>query len=117
MATTWSFKLLALTSRLRRTASVSLRMCLNIDLKFHPRFPGRCGQGFHASVVHVSSAIEYDFFNSRRAGSLGDFLADQLRRRDVVAALELLAHFLVDRARRDQRAPRDVFDHLGVDVP
>src|SRR6266851_845805 len=43
IATTWSFKLLGLTSMFRRTASVSLRMCLDINLKFQPRFPGCCG--------------------------------------------------------------------------
>src|SRR5579862_5800343 len=95
MATTWSFKLLALTSMLRRTASVSLRMCLDINLKFQPRFPGCCSQGFHTAVVHVTSAIEHHLLDPGGAGALGDLFANHFRRRHVIASLELLARFLV----------------------
>src|SRR5579863_9883542 len=74
MATTWSFKLLALTSMFRRTASVSLRIILDINLEFQPRFPGCCGQGFHTSVVHISPAIEDHLLDPGRAGALGNLL-------------------------------------------
>src|SRR5579864_5927403 len=117
MATTWSFKLLALTSMFRRTASVSLRMILDINLKFQPRFPGRCGQGFHTAVVHVSAAIEYHLLDPGRAGALGNLFSNHFRRRHVVAALEFLARFLVNRTRRDERASAAVFNDLRVDVP
>src|SRR6202166_811296 len=91
MATTWSFRLLALTSMFRRTASVSLRMCLDINLKFQPRFPGRCGQGFHAAVVHVTAAIEHHLLDPGRAGALGNLFSNHFCRRHVVASLEVLA--------------------------
>src|SRR5271165_3269389 len=103
MATTWSFKLLALTSMFRRTASVSLRMILDINLKFQPRFPGRRGQGFHATVVHVPAAVEHHLLDAGRLGALGNFLSNHFSRRHVVASLEFLARFLVDRASRDKR--------------
>src|ERR1700691_3463213 len=76
MATTWSFKLLALTSMLRLTASVSLRMCLDITLKFQPRFPGGCRQGFHASVIHVPASVEHDLLDPGRLGALGNLFSD-----------------------------------------
>src|SRR6202171_1014580 len=76
MATTWSFKLLALTSMFRRTASVSLRMIFDIGLKFQPRFPGRSGQGFHSSVIHVTAAIEHDLLDPGGAGTLSDLFSD-----------------------------------------
>src|SRR5580700_2502171 len=97
MATTWSFKLLALTSKCRRTASVSLRICLDINLKFQPRFPGRRRQGFHSSMVHISAAVEHDQLDSGGAGTLGDRFADHLCRRDIVSVFHVLARFLVDR--------------------
>src|ERR1700739_3123983 len=96
MATTWSFKLLALTSMFRRTASVSLRMCLDINLEFQPRFPGRRGQGFHTAVVHVSAAIEYHLLDPGRASAFGNLFSDHFCRRHVVASLEFLARVLVD---------------------
>src|ERR1700688_3472511 len=102
MATTWSFKLLALTSMFRRTASVSLRMCLDINLKFQPRFPGRCGQGFHTAVVHVTAAVENHFLDAGSFGALGNLFSDYFCRRHVVASLEILARFLVDGAGRDE---------------
>src|ERR1700686_1854699 len=100
MATTWSFKLFALTSMFRRTASVSLRMILDIDLKFQPRFPGRCGQGFHTAVVHVSAAVKHDLLDPGRAGAFGNLFSNHFCRGHVVASLELLAHFLVNRTGR-----------------
>src|SRR5579862_2180848 len=117
MATTWSFKLLALTSMFRRTASVSLRIILDISLKFQPRFPGRRGQGFHTSVVHVTATVEHHFFDPGRFGAFGNLFSDHFCRRHVVASLELLARFLVDGAGRDERAAAAVFDDLRVDVP
>src|SRR5271169_7211221 len=98
MATTWSFKLLALASMFRRTASVSLRIILDINLKFQPRFPGRCGQGFHAAVVHVSAAIEHHQLDSGGAGSLRYLFSYGFRCRYVAATLHVLARFLVKRA-------------------
>src|SRR5258707_1278343 len=89
MATTWSFKLLAFTWILRRTARVSLRMCLDIGLKFQPRFPGRCGQGFHSSVVHITAAIEHHLFDSGSAGAFSDFFSDHFGGRHIAAALEI----------------------------
>src|SRR6202162_312010 len=112
MATTWSFKLLALTSMFRRTASVSLRMILDINLEFQPRFPGRCGQGFHTSVVHISAAIEHHLLDPGRAGALGNLFPDNFCRRHVVASLEILARFLVNRTGRDECAPAAVLDDL-----
>src|ERR1700726_3488914 len=117
MATTWSFKLLALTSMFRRTASVSLRMILDINLKFQPRFPGCCSQGFHTAVVHVSAAIEHHLLDPGRAGALGNLFSNHFCRRHIVASLEFLARFLVNRTRRDQRTAAAVFNHLRVDVP
>src|ERR1700693_10835 len=116
MATTWSFKLLALTSMFRRTASVSLRMILDINLKFQPRFPGCCSQGFHTAVVHVSAAIEHHLLDPGRAGALGNLFSNHFCRRHVVASLEFLASILVDRTCRDQRASAAVFNDLRVDV-
>src|SRR5580704_4879239 len=117
MATTWSFKLLALTSMFRRTASVSLRMILDINLKFQPRFPGCRSQGFHTSVVHVSAAIEHHLLDPGRAGALGNLFPNHFCRRHVVASLEILARFLVNRTGRDKRAAAAVLDNLRVDVP
>src|ERR1700693_4070291 len=117
MATTWSFKLLALTSMFRRTASVSLRMILDINLKFQPRFPGCCSKGFHTAVVHVSAAIEHHLLDPGRAGALGNLFSDHFRRRHVVASLEFLARFLVNRTRRDERASAAIFNDLRVNVP
>src|ERR1019366_6381499 len=117
MATTWSFKLLGLNSMFRRTASVSLRMILDINLKFQPRFPGRRGQGFHTTVVHVSAAIEHHLLDPGRAGSLGNLFSNHFCRRHVVASLEFLARFLVNRTRRDERATAAVLDDLRVDIP
>src|SRR5215472_17797599 len=112
MATTWSFKLLALTSIGRRTARVSLRMCFDMSLKFQPRFPGRGGQGFHAAVVHVTAAIEDNFLDPSGAGALGNLLPNQFCGGDVASPLELLTGFLVNRAGRCQSAPRAVFNYL-----
>src|SRR6266436_7278971 len=112
MATTWSFKLLGLTSMFRRTASVSLRMILDINLKFQPRFPGCCSQGFHTAVVHVSTAIEHYLLDPGRACALGNLFSNHFCRRHVIASLEVLARFLVNRTRRDQRASAAVFNNL-----
>src|SRR5580692_6781365 len=117
MATTWSFKLLALTSMFRRTASVSLRMCLDINLKFQPRFPGGCRQGFHAAVVHVPAAVKHNLLDPGGFGALGNLFSNHFCRRHVVASLEILAGFLVNRAGRDERAAAAVLDDLRVDVP
>src|SRR3984893_13571232 len=117
MATTWSFKLLGLTSMFRRTASVSLRMILDINLKFQPRFPGCCSQGFHTAVVHVSAAIEHHLLDPGRAGALGNLFSNHFCRRHIVASLEVLARFLVNRAGRNERAAAAVLDDLRVDMP
>src|SRR5260370_18773098 len=117
MATTWSFKLLALTWMLRRTARVSLRMCFDISLEFQPRFPGRCGQGFHTSVVHVTATIEHHLLNPGSAGALGNFFSDHFGGRHVASAFELLARVLVKRTRRGESPPAAVVDDLRVNVP
>src|ERR1700739_335958 len=129
MATTWSFKLLALTSMGRRTDRVSLRMCWGMvsilagsnksphPLEFQPRFPGRSGQGFHTAVIHVTASIEDNLLDPGGAGALGNLFPNQLCRREIASSLELLASFLVDRAGRDQRATGAVLDHLSVDMP
>jgi hypothetical protein len=51
-------------------------MCFDIKLEFQPRFPGRSGQGFHSSVVHVTAAIEHDLLDPGGAGALSDFFSD-----------------------------------------
>src|SRR6266853_6786260 len=112
MATTWSFKLLALTWMFRRTARVSLRMCFDIGLEFQPRFPGRRGQGFHSSVVHVTTAIEHDLLDPSGAGALSDFLADHFGGRHVASALKFRARILVERTRRSDCPPVTVIDDL-----
>ena len=48
-------------------------MCFDIDLEFQPRFPGRCGQGFHSAVIHVTAAIEHHLLDSGGAGAFRDF--------------------------------------------
>jgi hypothetical protein len=48
-------------------------MCFDIGLEFQPRFPGRCGQGFHSSVVHVTAAIEHHLLDPGSAGALSNF--------------------------------------------
>src|SRR6266852_7715593 len=116
MATTWSFKLLALTWMFRRTARVSLRMCFDIGLEFQPRFPGRRGQGFHPSVVHVTAAIEHHLFDPGSAGALSNFFSDHFGGRHVASALELLARVLVERTRRCERSPAAVIDDLRVNM-
>src|SRR5437879_10182305 len=100
IATTWSFKLLALTWMFRRTARVSLKMCFDIGLEFQPRFPGRRGQGFHSSVVHVTTAVEHALLDPGRAGAFSDLLSDHFGGRHVAAALVLLASILVQRPPR-----------------
>src|SRR5258708_8265179 len=117
MATTWSFKLLAFTWMLRRTARVSLRMCFDIGLKFQPRFPGRRGQGFHSSVVHITAAIEHYLFDSGSAGAFSDFFSDHLGGRHIASALEFLARVRVKRTRRDQRSSAAVIHHLPLHLP
>src|ERR1700682_480025 len=86
-------------------------------LKFQPRFPSRVGKSLDAAVVLVSAPIKNHQFNFCGAGTLGDCLADGLRRSQVTTALKILARFAVQGTRRGQRAAGAVVNHLGVNMP
>src|SRR6202171_440996 len=116
MATTWSFKLLALTWIFRRTARVSLRICFDISLEFQPRFPGRSGQGFHSSVIHVTAAIDHALLDPGGAGTLSDLFPDHFGGCHVASALDILARVLVERTCRGKRAPAAVINDLRVNL-
>ena len=116
MATTWSFKLLALTSMLRRTASVSLRMCLDITLEFQPRFPGRIRESRDATVVLISASIKNDELNTCRLGTLRNDSTDNLGSRDVAAAFDFLAGFRIDRARGGESLAAAIVDDLRINM-
>src|SRR5581483_12391329 len=73
-------------------------------------------QSLHAPVVEIAAAVEHDVFQPLRQRTLGDQLADCLRRVDVAAGLEVLAHRLFERRRRDQRLALHVVYDLRIDV-
>src|SRR5271167_3790593 len=98
MATTWSFKALALASMGRRIESVSRNVCFDIPLEFQPRFPRGLGQRLHAAVIAITAAVEHNFLDPFGAGARRHGLAHDLGRGHVAAALDLLAHLLVHRA-------------------
>jgi len=67
-------------------------------------------------VVLVASAVENDQLDAGRSCPLGNRLADHFGRGDVAATLQLLAHLLVERARRGKRAAGVIVNYLRVDV-
>src|SRR6202047_3543159 len=99
MAITSSFSSEGFTSKSRRTARLSRKICFDIGLKLQPRFPRRIRERLDAAVVLVPTAVEHYFADSGGLGALRDRFADDLGRRDVPAALEILFRFFVDRTR------------------
>src|SRR6202035_2422947 len=117
MAMTSSFSSERLTSKMRRTAKLSRRICFDIGLELYPRFPRRIRERLHPAVVLVPAAVEHDFADPSGFGALRDRFADHFGRRDVAAALQILFRFFVDRTGGHQRLPSAVVDHLRVNVP
>src|ERR1700680_811571 len=116
MAMTSSFNSERLTSRMRRTDKLSRKICFDIGLKLQPRFPRRIRERLDAAVVLVPAAVEHYFADSGGFGALCDRFADDLGRRDVPAAIEILLRFFVDRTGGDQGLAGAVVDNLRVDV-
>src|SRR5258706_9317166 len=103
-------------SKRLRTAKLSRRICFDIGLDLYPLFPRRIRERLDAAVVLVPAAVEHYFADSSGLGALGDGFADDLGRRDIAAALEILFRFFVDRAGGNQRLARAVVDNLSVDM-
>src|SRR5712692_6663215 len=116
MAMTSSFRSEGLTSRRRRTAKLSRKICFDIGLELQPRFPRRIRERLDAAVILVSAAVEHYFSYSSRFGALGNNLADHFRCRNVASTLQILLGFTVHRAGGDQRLARTVVNHLRVNV-
>src|SRR5690242_8803048 len=106
MAITSSFSSEGFTSKSRRTARLSRKICFDIGLELQPRFPRRIRERLNAAVILVSAAVEHDFTHAGGLGALGDGFADYLCRRDVTAALQSFFRFFIDGACRHQRFPR-----------
>src|ERR1700756_471643 len=116
MAMTSSLRSDGLTSRRRRTAKLSRKICFDIGLELYPRFPRRIGERLDAAVVLVPAAVEHYFGDSGGFGTLGNDFTDDLGRGDVAAALQILFRFFVDRAGGDQSLAGAVVDDLRIDV-
>src|ERR1022692_2409223 len=116
METTWSFRLFALNSTCCRTASVSLRICLDIRLEFQPRFPCRVGKSFYAAVILVTAPIENHFRNSRGNGALGDDASNDFCRGNVAATLGIFPRFLINGTGGNKRRACAVVNDLRVNL-
>src|SRR5947207_1798356 len=81
MAITSSFSSEGFTSKSRRTASLSRKICFDIGLELYPRFPRRIRERFDAAVILVSAAVEHDFTHPGGLGALGDRFADHFWQR------------------------------------
>src|SRR6266851_1145767 len=114
MATTSSFKSEGFTSRSRRTARLSRRICFDIGLELQPRFPRRIRERLDAAVILVTAAVEHHFAYSGGLGAFGNGLADDFGSRHVAAALQTLFRFRIDGARGDEGLPGAVIDNLRV---
>src|SRR5215468_403877 len=91
-------------------------MRIPASLELEAGLAGRLGQRLHAAVVEEPVAVEDDLFDLPRARDLRDRPSHALRRLDVAARREPVAH--ARRARRDarERAPGLAVDELSVDV-
>src|ERR1700726_2099864 len=116
MAMTSSLRSDGLTSRRRRTAKLSLKICFDIGLELYPRFPRRIRERLDAAVVLVPAAVEHYFADSSGLGALGNGFADDLGRGDVAAALEILFRFFVNRTGGNQCLAGAVVNDLRVDM-
>src|SRR5260370_15298499 len=116
MAITSSFSSDGFTSRSRRTARLSRKICFDIGLELYPRFPRRVRERLDAAVILVSAAVDHHFTYAGSLGALGNDLADHFRRRDVAPTLQILLRFGVYRTGGNQRLARTVVDHLRVNV-
>src|SRR6267378_7058139 len=117
MAITSSFKSEGFTSRSRRTAKLSRKICFDIGLELYPRFPRRICERLDAAVILVSAAVEHHLADPSSLRALGDRFANDFRGRNVAAALQTLFRFAIDRTRRNQRLSGAVVDYLRVNVP
>src|SRR5215470_20209557 len=91
-------------------------MRIPASLELEAGLAGRLGQRLHAAVVEETVAVEDDLVDLPRARDLRDRPPHALRRLDVAARRQALAH--ARRARRDgrERAPGLAVDELRVDV-
>src|SRR4030081_1199189 len=83
MAITSSFSSEGFTSRSRRTARLSRKICFDIGLELYPRFPRRIRERLDAAVILVSAAVEHYFLYTSSLGAVGNDVADHLFRRGV----------------------------------
>src|SRR4051794_31727967 len=97
------------------SANAYVRSPVN-PLELQPALARRVGQRLHAAVIAVTRPVEDHLFDAGLHGSLGDPTADRLGGFHVGAGLERLAHVLVERRGRSQRAPLSVVDDLDVDL-
>src|SRR5258707_15416316 len=102
-AITSSFSSEGLTSRSRRTARLSRKICFDIGLELYPLFPRRIRERLDAAVILVSAAVEHYFTYSGSFGAFGNGLADHFCRRDVASTLQTLFRFAVNRTGASQR--------------
>src|ERR1700741_427558 len=102
MAMTSSFKSEGFTSRRRRTAKLSRRICFDIGLELQPRFPRRIRERLNAAVILVSAAVEHHLSDSGGFSTFGDGFADHLARRNIAATLEILLRVRIDRTGGNQ---------------
>src|SRR5579864_4036823 len=88
--------------------------------ELQPRFAGRVGDRSHATVIEISAPIEDDARNALLLQPLRDDLPDRLGAGEIAAAHLARKRRLLQRrlraARRGQRRPGVVVDHLCVDV-
>src|SRR6202011_567319 len=117
MAITSSFSSEGFTSRSRRTARLSRKICFDIGLELYPRFPRRIRERLDAAVILVSAAVEHYFRYSGSLGALGNDLADHFRCRDVAPALQILFRFAIHCHGMEQGDRHAVVDHVRINVP
>src|SRR5262249_25387193 len=84
--------------------------------KLESAFARGIRQRLDPTVVEIAAAIEHDLLDAFRRGAFGEPLAHRLRRLDIGAGLEAVAHLLLHGGCGRQRAAVRVVDHLRIDM-
>jgi hypothetical protein len=87
-----------------------------MNLKFQPRFPGRLRQCGDATVVLISTSIKYNLLDARGLGTLCNHAPDNLRGRDVSAALDFLTSFAIHRTCGGKSLTAAIVDDLRINM-
>src|SRR5690606_34504447 len=85
-----------------------------LGLKFKASLPSCFGHGFHATMIQITTTVEYDLFDSLFDGPLGNELAQRGGNRRLRTFRS--TDFRRERGNLDKRAPRLIIDDLGVHV-